>query len=149
MKYITYLDKNNLYGYAMSKPLPMGEFKWLYPAKFNLDKYDDDSLRGCVLEVDLEYPKELHKWHNDYPLAPDKLEIKKEILSDYQLKIVAGYNLSIGNVRKLAPNFFDKEKHLLHYKNLQLYLRLGLKIKKVYCVLEFDLSKMAKTIHRI
>ena len=52
-------------------------------AKLNWDKYDDTSLRGCVLEVDLEYPKVLHKLHNDYPLAPEKIEKKpKEILSD-------------------------------------------------------------------
>ena len=56
-KYITYLDKNNLYGYAMSKSLPTGGFKLLDPAKFNLDKYDNDNLRGCVLKIDLEYPK--------------------------------------------------------------------------------------------
>ena len=49
MAYITYLDKTSLYGYVMSKPLPTVRFKWLDPAKFNLDKYDDDSLRGCVL----------------------------------------------------------------------------------------------------
>ena len=57
MNYITYLDKNSLYSYAMSKPLPMGEFKWLDPAKFILDKYDDENMRGCVIEVDLKYPK--------------------------------------------------------------------------------------------
>ena len=76
-KCITYLDKKNLYGYAMSKPFPSGVFKWLDPAKFNLNKYGDDSLRGCVLEVDLEYPKELNELHNDCSLAPDKLETIK------------------------------------------------------------------------
>ena len=68
--------------YAMSKSLPTGGFKWLHPAKFHLDKCDDECSRGCVLEVDLEYPKKLHKLHKDYPLAADKLEIKKEMLSD-------------------------------------------------------------------
>ena len=52
------------------------------------------------------------------------------MLSDYQLKIAEDYNISIGNVKKLVPNFFCKNKHVLHYKNLQLYLRPGLKIKK-------------------
>ena len=62
------MDKNNLYSYAMSKSLPMGGFKWLDPAKFNLDKYDNNSLRDFILEVHLEYPKELHELHNDYQL---------------------------------------------------------------------------------
>ena len=54
----------------------------------------------CFLEVDLEYPKELRELHNDYPLAPDKIEIKREILSEYQLKIADLYNILIGNVKK-------------------------------------------------
>ena len=55
-------------------------------AKFDLDKYYDNSSRGFVLEVDQEYPEELHEFHNDYPLVPDKLDIKREMLSDYQLR---------------------------------------------------------------
>ena len=66
------------------------------------------------LEVDLEYPKELHQLHNDYPLAPDKLEIKEEMLSNYQLHIGDFYNIPIGNVKKLVPNFFVKEKYVLN-----------------------------------
>ena len=61
------------------------------PAKFNLDEYEDGNLRGCVIEVELEYPKELHKLDNDYPLALDELEIKNK-MSDYQLKIANDYN---------------------------------------------------------
>ena len=63
------------------------------------------------------------------------------MLYDYQLKIVDDYNISIRNFKKLVPNFFEKGKCVLHYKNLQIYLRLGLKIKKVHCVLEFDQLK--------
>ena len=66
------------------------------------------------LEVDLEYPKELHQLHNDYPLAPDKIEIKEEMLSNYQLHIGHFYNIPIGNVNKLVPNFFVKEKYVLN-----------------------------------
>ena len=40
------------------------------------------------------------------------------------------YNIPIDNVKKLVPNIFDKEKYVLHYENLQLYLRLGVKLKK-------------------
>ena len=66
------------------------------------------------LEVDLEYPKELHQLHNDYPLAPDKIEIKEEMLSNYQLQIADFYDIPIGNVKKLVPNFFVKEKYVLN-----------------------------------
>ena len=74
--------------YAMSKFLPTSRFKWIDPKKFNLNKYTNNRSKGCVLEVDLEYPKELQELHNDYVLAPDKVEIKKEMLSECQLKIV-------------------------------------------------------------
>ena len=70
----------------MPKFPPEVGFKWLDPAKFNLDKCYDGSWRGSVLEVDLAYPKELHELHDDYLLLPDKLEIKREMLSDDQLE---------------------------------------------------------------
>ena len=63
-----------------------------------MNKYTGNSLKGYVLEVDLEYSKELRELHNDYPLAPDKIEIKKEMLSKFQLKIADLYSASIGNV---------------------------------------------------
>ena len=65
-------------------------------------------MKESVLEVDLEYPKELRELNNNYSLAPDKIEIKIEILSGYQLKIADHYNIPLGNVKKLVPNFFDK-----------------------------------------
>ena len=109
-----------------------------------MNKYTSNSSTGCVLEVDLEYPKELRELHNDYPLAPDKIEIKREMLSDYHLKIADYYNIPIGNVKKLVPNFFDKEKYVIHYENLNLYLRLGLKLKKIHRILEFNQSQWLK-----
>ena len=130
---------NNLYGYAMSKFLPISGFKQIDPQEFNLNEYTDNSSRGCVLEVNLENPKELQELHNDYPLALDKIKIKREMLSKYQLKIADLQNIPIGNVEKLLPNFFDKE-NVLDDESLQLYLRLGLKLKKVYRVLEFNQS---------
>ena len=90
----------------MPKFLPTSGFKWVDPKEFDLNKYTSNSSKGCVFEVDLEYPKELRELHNDYPLAPDKIEIKREMLTDYQLKIAD------------------------HCENFQLYLRLGLKLKK-------------------
>ena len=129
-KHIIYLDASNLYRYAMSKFLPTREFKWIDPKEFGLNKYTSYSSKGCAFELDLGHPKELHEVHNDYPSAPDKIEIKREMLSEYQLKIADLYNIPIDNVKKLVPNFFDTEKYVIHYENLKLYLRLRLKLKK-------------------
>ena len=102
----------------MSKFLPTSGFKWMNLKEFDLNKYSSNRSKRCALEVDLEYPKDLRWLHNDYPLAPDKIEIKIEMLSEYQLKIVDLYNISIGNVKRLVPKTFDKEKNVLGYKNL-------------------------------
>ena len=108
-----------------------------------MNKYTSNSSKGCVLEVDLEYPEELRELHNGYPLAPEK-KIKREILPEYQLKISDLYNILTGNVKTLVPKFFDKEKYVLHYENLQLYLREGLKLRKIHSVLEFNQSQWLK-----
>ena len=70
------------------------------PKEFDWNKYTNNSSKGCVLEVDLEYPKELHELHNDYPLAPDKIEIKREMLSEYQLKIADLYKFLLEMSKK-------------------------------------------------
>ena len=124
----------------MSKFLLTSEFKWTDPKEFDLNKYNSNSSKECILEVDLKYPKELRELHNDYHLVPDKIEIKREMLSEYKPKIDDLYNIPIGNVKKLVPNFFEKEKYVLHYENLQLYLSLGL----IHRVLEFNQSQLLK-----
>ena len=88
----------------MSKFLPTSRFKQIEPKDF-ANKYSSNSSKSCVLEVDLEYSKELHELHNDYPLASDKVEIKREILSHYQLKIADFYNIFAGTVKTLVSNF--------------------------------------------
>ena len=98
--YIMYLDANNLYGWAMSKPLPTHGFKWM-----KVDELETWELYPCILEVDLEYPKNLHDLHNDYPLAPEQIMVNK--------------------TSKLIPNLGDKKKYVLHYENLKQYLKLG------------------------
>ena len=88
-KYIMYLDANNLYGWAMSQYLPTGNFKWMTEKEINrvdLGKYKEDSKRGLISGVDLEYPQELHDLHNDYPLCPEKLNVSKDMLSRYCMK---------------------------------------------------------------
>ena len=139
--YIPYLDANNLYGWAMSQKLPTGDFRWVKcPWLINLDSYDENSAKGLILEVDLEYPKELHSLHNDYPLAPEKITVREEMLSDYCREIQVREGIKIGQVEKLIPNLRDKERYIVYYRNLQLYLSLGLKLTKIHRALEFSQS---------
>ena len=83
-KYIMYVDANNLYGWAMSRYLPTGNFKWMTDkeiSKIDLGKYKSDGKKGLIPEVDLEYPQELHDIHNNYPVAPEKVKVSKNMLS--------------------------------------------------------------------
>ena len=134
-KYIMYLDANSLYGWAMSQYLLTGNFKWMTDKEINkidLGKYKADGKKGLIPEVDLEYRQELHDIHNDYPVAPEKAKVSKNMLSAYCKKIAEKYNISIGLVSKFIPTLRDKKEYVLHYCNLQLCLDLGLKIKKVH-----------------
>ena len=74
--------------------------------------------------MDLEYPKELHKLHKNYPLVREKLAVKKECLSEYKTELLE--NKSIINVSKLVPKIVDNKKHVVHYRNLQLYRKQGI-----------------------
>ena len=83
-KYITYLDANNLHGWAMSRPLPNGGFDWLTDDQINsLDVMNipENSDIGYMLEVDLKYPTELHDSHSDYPLAPESVAVNDDMIS--------------------------------------------------------------------
>ena len=97
-----------------------------------------DSPEGYILEVDLEYPEDLQDAHNPYPLAPERMVIQKEWMSEYQ------HNLSVGvaptEVEKLVPNLRNKDRYVLHYRNLQLYMTLGMRLTKVHRALWFDQS---------
>ena len=83
----------------MFKFLPTDTFKWIDPKEFDSHQYTSDSSKICVLEVNLVYPKELRELCNDYPLDPDKIEIKRKMLSKYQLLIADFHNIPIGNIR--------------------------------------------------
>ena len=138
-KYIMYLDANNLYRWGMSQSLPKSNFRWMTDkeiSKIYLGKYKADGKKGLILEVDLEYPQELHDLHNDYPVCPEKVKVSNDMLSGSCKEIANKFNISIGLVSKLIPTLRDKKEYVLHYCNLQLYLDLGLKIKKVHRVLE-------------
>ena len=99
-KYISYLDMNNLYGWAMGSYLPYGGFKWLK----NVDNSDVNSFSeispiGYILNVDLKYPNELRVLHNDYPLPPEKFAITYDMLSDYCKKIADENKIKVGDVK--------------------------------------------------
>ena len=112
-KYVTYLDANNLYGWAMSQYLRNGGFRWMTEKQINninLSKYSENNKKGLILEVDLAYPKELHDLHNDYPLAPEKVKVNKDMLSNYCQEIANKFNVSTGLVHKLIPTLSNKKK---------------------------------------
>ena len=118
----------------MSQPLLYGEFDWLTKkeiSEFCLSSVSENSLVGYFLEVDLLYPNELHDLRNDYPLAPEKLEISQNMLAKYCSNIADEYGINVGGVNKLVPNLRTKSKLIVHYRNLQLYLSLGMKLTKI------------------
>ena len=107
--FIIYLDKNNLCGWAMSKYLHYGEFEWLKNVdKLNVMSINEKRDVGYILEVDLKYPNELHELHNDSPLAPEKLTVTNDILSNYCKSIADKYDVKVGDVKKLIANLGNK-----------------------------------------
>ena len=148
--FISYLDMNNLYGWAMSEYLPYEGFKWLK----NVDKFDVMSINekspiGYFLEVDLEYPDELHELHNDYPLAPEKIAAQVICCRNIVTKTADKYDLKVGDVKELIPNLGNKTNYVIHYRNLQLYLSLGIKLTKIHRVLKFKQSDWKLMIFKL
>lgn len=145
--HIMYYDANNLYGWAMIKPLPIRDFKWkrVMPTEEQIMQKKEDAKCGWILEVDLEYPAELHKGHSAYPMAPEKIAVEKEWLSEYQKNLMRRLDLTHSKEKKLLLTLRDKENYVLvHYRNLQFYLKHGMKLKKVHRVLEFEQERWMK-----
>ena len=139
---------SNLFVHAISQYLPYADFKWVKnidKTKQKIMQINKDSSTGYILEVDLEYPQELHDIHNDYPLAPEKINIPKEWLSKYCLKIANAHNITTGTVKKLVPNLMNKNNYVIHYRNLQQCLELGMKFKKIHRILKFKQSDWMKS----
>ena len=117
--YIQYLDANNLYGWVMSKKLPVNELKWIDnnetaepPAVpvINEDfikNYDENNDKGYIFEVDVKYQKRLHDLHSDLPFLPERMEINK--------------------CKKLVCNLYNKKKYVAHINTLKQALNHGLK----------------------
>ena len=136
----------------MSSCLLYGRFKWLK----NVNNFDANSVSECnsienrsigyILNVDLEYPDELYVLHYHYPLAPEKLAIPYDMLSDYCKKIAGKYGVKAGDVKKLISDLGNKTNYVVHYRNLQLYLSLGMKRTKIHKVLKFKQSDWMKKL---
>ncbi|KYQ49525.1 hypothetical protein ALC60_11402, partial [Trachymyrmex zeteki] len=121
--YLMYYDVNNLYGWAMCQPLLYADFRWVEDAaNFDASAVAPDSSTGYILEVDFEYPQHLHDRHTDLPFCPtrDKLPGKRE--------------------DKLLATLYDKQRYVIHYRNLQQCTRHGLRIMKIHRVLQFTQS---------
>ena len=166
--FIKFIDANNLYGWAMSQFLPTGNFKWVTRIECNTpqithgtegttltkeEEYnksmrdweqeimniDDESNTGYMLEVDVDYPENLHLdlMHDNFPLAPEAMQIEKDMLSSYQEELGDQLNVTYGS-KKLCLTLKDKKNYVCHYKNLKFYLKHGLKLKKIHKILQFD-----------
>ena len=124
LSYIQYFDANNLYGWAMSKKLPVNGFKWLDSDKINeinedfINDYNENDNKRYILEVDVKYPKRLHELHSDLPFSSERMEINK--------------------CKKLVCNLFNKEKYVTHINSLKQALNHGLKLKKIHRVIKFN-----------
>ena len=122
--YIQYLDANNLYGWAISKTLPVNGFKWLDTNNINeinedfIKNYDENNDKGYILEVDVKYPKRLHELHSDLPFLSERMEVNK--------------------CKKLVCNLFNKKKYVAHINALKQVLNHGLKLKKIHKIIEFN-----------
>ena len=121
--YLQYSDANNLYGWAMSEKLPVNDFKWIETndlSTFNktfTKNYHQNSDTGCILEVDIECPKELFNKHKDLSFLPERMKINK--------------------CSKLVCTFYDKENYVIHIRALKQALNHGLVLKKVHRAIKF------------
>ena len=120
--FLDYLDANNLYGWAMSEPLPVNGFGWMEDlSKIDEDfikNYDKDSDKGYILEADVKYPKNLHDFHSDFPFLPERMKIDK--------------------CSKLICNLYNKKNYVVHIRSLKQALNHGLILKKVHRVIQFN-----------
>ena len=147
--YINYLDANNLYGLAMCKQLPYKNFEWHY-SKVSENKilnYTDNDDVGYIVEVDLEYPEEMHELHKDYQMAPEIMSRSEDMLSTVQKDIHRYYyDKEAGDEKtnKSVLNVMDKKRYVLNISALTFYLQHGLKLKKVHRAIKFNQANFLK-----
>ena len=145
--FILYLDMNNLCGTAMSEPLPEKEFTFLSPEQvenFDFISVSDDGPMGFILEVDVDYPYELHDTHSDYLLCCEATSVQPEELSPYTRSLAEKLLVNPTNCRKLIGNLKCKERYAVHYRNLKQYVTLGMKITKIHRIISFQQGRWLK-----
>ena len=123
-RYLQYLDANNLYGWAMSQPLPTGRFRWVDIKPDEISKLVNSSKKGYLLEVDVAYPRELHDYHNHLPFMCGPMVIN--------------------GVEKLVPNLYYKKRYVIHIRALEQALTHGLVLKRIHRAIEFKQSAWMK-----
>lgn len=134
--FISYLDANNLYGWAMRESLPYAGLKWS-DAKYKDVMKSDDGDIGYALEVDLSFPDDVKDLLKQYVPCPETISIKDEWLSDYQKDVLKLNGQNHNKCDKLVPHFYKHEKYVIHVRNLQKVVSLGVKVDKVHRILEF------------
>lgn len=142
--YLCYLDKVNLYGECLMQKLPVRDFKWLSKSEIStitaedILAWDPEGSTGYTLMVDLKYPIRFHNSHSDLPLAPEKVSITYNMLSPYQKKVLKEQGMKYNvNYKKLIPHLGDRTKYIIHYRDLQFYLKMGLELKKIHSGVSF------------
>ena len=130
---LKYLDANSLYAHTMKEKLPIGEYEFLNQQEINdltsnIKSIDANGDYGYILECDLNYPKKLHDLHSQYPVCAEKMKITEEMMSLYQRE---NFAKSTGKDEKLVPNLNSKFEYVLHIKNLQQALELGLELIQI------------------
>ena len=119
-RYLQYLDANNLYGWAMSQPLPTRGFRWIDVEPDEISKLVNSSEKGYLLEVDVRYPRELHDYHNDLPFMCGCIKIN--------------------GVEKLVPNLYYKKRYVIHIRALEQAQKHGLVLERIHRAIEFKQS---------
>ena len=144
--YIRYLDANNLYGWAMSQPLPLRGFAFEDPHDdverwvAHILESDWMGASGAFFEVTMDYPEEIHDAHYDFPLAPDNIKVEKKLLSPFSCSLLDNYVAT----KKLVPHLGPRVRYVCHAGTLQLYLQEGMRLRKVHKVLRFEQSTWLK-----
>ena len=147
--FILYLDANNLYGRAMQEYLSWKNFEWMSPRQLNYDfikGLEPEGEVGYIIQCSLKYPVALHDYHSDYLIDPIKKLIPYGMLSPIAKIVCDKHKLKrTTNVEKLLATVEDKDFYILHYRNLQLYVSLGLWMKKIHAGIIFKQGPIMKS----